>query len=241
MVIRVAHAGILVAASSIIVASTLSGALIVAALVTISSVLLGVVVGGHIAVAVLEVASLWHGLLSTPCAILTGRARTVSVIGTARVLIGIVIVVVRASRARTSPSTRLHVSTTLMPAAVGTVVLATRMAAMILLLVLHLSLALSLVQLGLLFSEYLFLFLQLLPQSREVTLLIVLNHRVTNGPSSLLLGDLDRMFRPRNGDVELVAVVDRARLDLREIHVVLVQVDVVEVRDLDFHRLHRRR
>ena len=241
MVIRVAHAGILVAASSIIVATTLSGALIVAALVAISPVLLGVVVGGHIAVAVLEVASLWHGLLSTPCTILTGRARTVSVIGTARVLIGIVIVVVRASRARTSPSTRLHVSTTLMPAAVGTVVLASRMATMILLLVLHLSLALSLVQLGLLFSEYLFLFLQLLPQSREVTLLIVLNHRVANGPSSLLLGDLDRMFRPRYGDVELVAVVDRARLDLREIHVVLVQIDVVEVRDLDFHRFHRRR
>ena len=49
--------------------------------------------------------------------------------------------------------------------------------------------------------------------------------------------------RLRDGHVKLVTIVDRARFDLRQIDIVVVQVQMVEARNLDLlsFRLRRRR
>ena len=70
-----------------------------------------------------------------------------------------------------------------------------------------------------------------------MALLVVLKHTVPDCPPGVFFRDLLRVER-RDCDVELVAVVDRSWFDLRQIDIILVEVDMLEARDLDFHLFH---
>ena len=66
--------------------------------------------------------------------------------------------------------------------------------------------------------------------------LIIFEHALANRSSSLLFGDVI-VLQPRYIDEELISIVNGARLDLRKVDVVVVEIHVLKGRDLDLYLL----
>ena len=99
-------------------------------------------------------------------------------------------------------------------------------------------LSLQLIEPSLLLLQDLLFCLELLAQWGQFGSLVVIENAAPDRSPGFFLRD--RRRKVRDGDVEFITVVYGPGLYLRQVHVIEVQIDVLEAWDLDLHLLHSR-